>query len=116
MGDLERQHLVQLAPLMLGGMAWDTIRWEHFDCWVTFKAAVERTFGLTRQQLEDAFFSMVPAASESTDAFILRVESRRVRHSIDENTCYRSFLRVLPVQYRAELDRISNYAVAMGNN
>lgn len=58
---------------------------------------------------------MVPTQTKGTDEFILRVETKRVRHKIDANTCYRAFLRTLPVSYREELDKISNYAVAMGN-
>lgn len=58
---------------------------------------------------------MVPTPQEGADEFILRVETKRVRHKIDENTCYRAFLRTLPLNYREELDKISNYAVAMGN-
>jgi hypothetical protein len=59
---------------------------------------------------------MTPASEESPDDFILRVENKRIKHRIDANTCYRSFLRTLPLYYREELDKISNYAVAMGNS
>lgn len=66
--------------------------------------------------MEDAFFSMTPSNTENPDDFILRVENKRVKHKIDANTCYRAFMRTLPIEYREELDKISNYAVAMGNS
>jgi hypothetical protein len=59
---------------------------------------------------------MTPSSVESPDEFILRVENKRVRHKINSNTCYRAFMRTLPLEYREEMDKISNYAVAMGNN
>ena len=85
------------------------------NTWESFKNAVEQNFGLTPEQLEDAFFAMTPASNESPDMFILRVENKRIKHQICPKICYRSFLRVLPVEYREELDNITNYAVAMGN-
>ena len=113
--DLTAAHLHKLAPLMLGSTAWEVVKDIPFMDWDSFKEAVERNFGLTRQQLEDAFFSMTPTNNENPDDFILRVENKRVKHRIDANTCYRAFLRTLPLEYREELDKISNYAVAMGN-
>lgn len=59
---------------------------------------------------------MTPSNTENPDDFILRVKNKRVKHKIDTNTCYRAFMRTLPIEYREELDKIFNYALTKGNN
>jgi hypothetical protein len=78
--DLGRTQISVLAPLMLGFTAWEAVRDSAFGDWSSFKRIVEEKFGLTRQQLEDAFFAMTMDPSETADDFILRVEEKRIRH------------------------------------
>lgn len=78
--DLTTTHIFKLGPLVLGSTAWEVVKEAPFTDWRSFKTAVEQHFGLTRQQLEDAFFGMTPAVNENPDNFILRVENKRVKH------------------------------------
>ena len=61
-----REVVRNLAPVLLGEPVWSAVREETFDSWVNLRAVVERRFGLTTDQVQDAFFSMRPAPGESS--------------------------------------------------
>ena len=63
---LSREVVRNLAPFLLGAPVWSAVREETFDSWVSLRAVVERRFGLTTDQVQDAFFSMRPAPGESS--------------------------------------------------
>lgn len=95
-------------------MAWQSIKSHVFVNWSAFKLLVEQNFGLDRDQILNAFFAMSPAKEEDTSNFILRVKTLRARYAVDDMMCYRAFVRVLPLEYRAELDQIANHAALLG--
>ena len=68
-------HIAQLGPFVLGDTAWQLFGGAYFWDWDTFKECVEARYGLTKDQLEDAFFSMHPASGEDAAAFVLWVEN-----------------------------------------
>ena len=63
---LSREAVRNLAPFLFGAPVWSAVREETFDSWVSLRAAVERRFRLTTNQVQDAFFSMRPAPGESS--------------------------------------------------
>ena len=56
--DLRREHLRQVAPVLLGPMVWEMFKHEAWDSWGEMEAAVDRRFGLSRRQIVNAFFVM----------------------------------------------------------
>lgn len=50
----------------------------RFQVWWDFKVELQGGFGLTQNQLLDAFYAMRPTWGESSARFILRVEDTRI--------------------------------------
>jgi hypothetical protein len=72
-----------LGPLLVGSLGWQQLRGKDIDDWLKFQRAVEEVFGLTRQQLEDQFFTLEPAPGEAASAFLMRVEVARRNVGVD---------------------------------
>lgn len=87
--DLEHEHISHLGPLILGDMIWAEFKHQEFFDWDDFKKAVDDKYGMTHDELIDAFYEMSPAKNETTPDFILRVERLRARYGEDAKTCFR---------------------------
>ena len=55
---MEACHLRQLAPIVLGTPIWTMFKNTQLDSWRGLKKQVESRFGLTADQLLDAFYAM----------------------------------------------------------
>ena len=64
-------HIAQLGAFVLGDTAWQLFGGAYLRDWNTFKECVKARYGLTKDQLEDAFFNMRPASGEDAAAFVL---------------------------------------------
>ena len=51
-------HIAHLGPFVLGNTAWKLFGGAYLRDWDTFKECVKARYGLTKDQLEDAFFNM----------------------------------------------------------
>ena len=74
---------------------------------------MDNKYGLTQKQLLDAFYAMAPAHNESAHQFVLRVEEKRIKYHVTEDSCKRSFLKALPEEFLEELDNLGKMAVAV---
>lgn len=63
-----------IAPIILGRATWEEVKDTHYEDWKEFKRQLSKLYGLSRQQIEDAFFDMRMAKDETPHDFILRVE------------------------------------------
>lgn len=77
---------------------------------------MNQRFGLTSRQVLNAFYAMRPVAGEQESKFLERVEDKRLQYAQDTEMCLRSFLPVLSIGYRRELERLrcTNAALASG--
>ena len=68
--------------------------------WWELKAVVEKRFGLTTDQLLDAFYAMRQGKGETAAEYILRVEDKRLQLGVEETTCFRHFTPLLDEEER----------------
>ena len=87
--DLDYNHISHLGPLILGDMIWAEFKNKDYLSWDEFKEAVDEKYGMTHDELIDAFYEMSPAKNETTPEFILRVERLRARYGEDGKSCFR---------------------------
>ncbi len=73
----------------MGDMIWAEFKSSYFADWDDFKKHVNIKYGMTHDELIDAFYEMSITKGESTPEFILRVERLRARYNEDPRTCYR---------------------------
>lgn len=79
---------------------WRCVKHHEMPTWATLREVVEEAFGLTREEMLDAFYSMRPANGEPSHAFILRVEEKRARYGESTSACYRVFTPMLNLAER----------------
>jgi hypothetical protein len=87
--EMTNEHLVHIAPLILGDMIWAEFQSEQFVDWADFKESITQKYGMTRDELIDAFYEMAPSKGEMAPDFILRVERLRSRYGEAPRTCFR---------------------------
>jgi hypothetical protein len=112
--EIENEHISHLAPLILGDMIWAEFRSKNFFDWADFKDTLTSKYGLTHDELIDAFYEMTPAKGESAPEFILRVERLRARYEEAPKNCFRQFKTKLDVEYRRGLSQLRRAAAIMG--
>lgn len=95
-------------------MIWAEFRSKNFFDWADFKEALTSKYGLTHDELIDAFYEMTPAKGESAPEFILRVERLRARYEEAPKNCFRQFKTKLDVEYRRGLSQLRRAAAIMG--
>lgn len=54
-----------------------------YDDWYNFKKAVEARLGLKTCQILDTLYAMYPITGENSVQFLLKVEDKCVRYSVD---------------------------------
>lgn len=101
---------------MLGGAVWRSIKHKVLSDWGELRGVVEAAYGLTKEEMLDAFYGMRPASGEPAHAFILRVEDKRARYGVDQSACYRVFTPLLSLEERQRLDLMREMAAAFGGS
>ena len=79
LADIDQQGCTNLGPIILGDVAWKVIRSTHIRDWPAFRRAVERRFGISSADLEEALYAAKPAVGEAAWAFVCRVEDERAK-------------------------------------
>lgn len=77
--DLNYHGCARLAPILLGDVAWKVIKDRRIMDWDDFRTEVDRRFGLSASDLQEALYSAKPAQGEQAWAFICRVEDERAK-------------------------------------
>ena len=72
---------------------------------------MESRFGLPRKALVDAFYAMDVAPGQTLSSFVMSVEDKRARLSIDKESCFRTHAPKLEKAGLLDLDGPSDYAV-----
>ena len=80
LSEISNEHIVHIAPLILGDMIWAEFQNKEFVDWAEFKESITQKYGMTRDELIDAFYEMAPSKGETAPNFILRVERLRSRY------------------------------------
>ena len=70
---------------------------------------VESRFGLPRKALVDAFYAMDVAPGQTLSSFVMSVEDKRARLSIDKESCFRTHAPKLEKAGLLDLDGPSDY-------
>lgn len=83
--------------------------------WGEFKAEVGARFGLTSDELTDAFFAMSPGPGETTYDFLLRVEDKRSLYELSPESCYYNFVNKLPPSYKQKLGQLQEMKAMAGS-
>ena len=91
-------YIVQLGLFILGDTTWQLFGGAYFRDWDTFKEFVKARYGLTKDQLEDAFFNMQPASGEDVAAFVLQVEDMHASLGMDMRSVLCTFFPHLPAE------------------
>ena len=74
---------------------------------------VESRFGLTRKALVDAFYAMDVAPGQTLSSFVMSVEDKRARLSIDKESCFRTHAPKLEKAGLLDLDGPSDFAALL---
>ena len=114
--ELQARHIRKLAPFLLGQAVWRTIRHDPLLTWAHLKDVVEHSFGLTKDEMLDAFFAMRPAAGEADGGFILQVDEKRTRLGVTGMQALRYFAPLLSLEGRRSLDQIRDFMATMGGS
>ena len=99
---------------MLGNPVWSLLKNNVVDSWRELKAVVEKRFGLTTDQLLDAFYAMRQGKGETAAECILRVEDKRLQLGVEETTCFRHFTPLLGEEERMRLDSVCKLTATIG--
>ena len=99
---------------MLGNPVWSLLKNNVVDSWRELKAVVEKRFGLTTDQLLDAFYAMHQGKGETAAEYILRVEDKRLQLGVEETTCFRHFTQLLDEEERMCLDAVHKLTATIG--
>lgn len=51
-------HIKRFAPIILGDLIWAEFSHDVFTSWSQFKLVVDKKYGLTQDELIDAFYEM----------------------------------------------------------
>ena len=73
---------------MLGNPVWGLYKNGAIDTWKELKQEVEKRFGLTADQLLDAFYAMRQGREETAAEYILCMENKHLQLNVDEAACY----------------------------
>ena len=102
---LGRCELSELVPEVLGAPIWAIIKTDDtWHSWKELKDIVEARWGLTQEQLREAFFPVRPEKSERPERFVLRVEDARKKLKVDDETTLNVFRHYLPHAMLLKLD------------
>ena len=74
---------------------------------------MESRFGLPRKALVDAFYAMDVAPGQTLSSFVMSVEDKRARLSIDKESCFRTHAPKLEKAGLLDLDGPSDYAALL---
>ena len=91
---------------MLGNPVWSLLKNNVVHSWRELKAVVEKRFGLTTDQLLDAFYAVHQGKGETEAEYVLRVEDKRLQLGSEETTCFRQFTPLLDEEERMHLDTV----------
>ena len=94
--DFEAAHVAQLGQFILGRTTWELFEAAQYPTWRSFVEAVEDRFGLSVEEMQAAFYNLVPVGGETPPNFILRVEDTRARVNVDDKTTFHCFYPRLP--------------------
>ena len=97
-------YIAQLGPFVLGDTTWQLFGGAYFRDWDMFTECVEARYGLTKDQLEDAFFNMQPASGEDADAFVLWVEDTHASLGMDMRSVLHAFFPGLPAELQQKIE------------
>ena len=71
---------------------------------MSFRAEVEKHFGLSDEQLWERFFTLQPKPGESIPKFVIRAEQMRAEQGIDTVTTYHALVHRLDRRLKGMLD------------
>ena len=74
---------------------------------------VESRFGLPRKALVDAFYAMDVAPGQTLSSFVMCVEDKHARLSIDKESCFRTHAPKLEKAGLLDLDGPSDFAALL---
>ena len=64
--------------MVLGNPVWTLYKNSAVDTWRELKLLVEKRFGLTKDQLLDAFYAMRQGRGETAAEYVLRIKDKRL--------------------------------------
>ena len=99
---------------MLGNPVWGLYKNGAIDTWKELKQAVEKCFGLTADQLLDAFYAMRQGKEETAAEYILHMENKHLQLNVDEAACYRNFTPLLNKEECMQLDAVHELTATLG--
>ena len=73
---------------------------------MSFRAEVEKHFGLSDEQLRERFFMLQPKPGESIPKFVIRAEQMRVEQGLDTVTTYHALVHCLDRRLKGMLDQL----------
>ena len=74
---------------------------------------MEDRFGLPKKALVDAFYAMEVSPGQTLSSFVMSVEDKRARLSIDKESCYRTHAPKLERAGLLDLEGPSDYAALL---
>lgn len=72
--DLDPSQIHNLAPTLLGAVGAQQVDYRAIFSWPAFKLAVDKVFGLSREQLMSRFYAMRPGPGELSERFAVRLD------------------------------------------
>jgi len=93
---------------------WRGVKHKSFHSWAELQDTIEAAYGLSEDEMLDAFYAMQPAQGESDAAFILRVNEKMPRLKVDGPAALRHFAPMLSLEGRRKIDTFRSTLVALG--
>jgi hypothetical protein len=105
-GQFDAQHVQNFGPHVLGFVGWQQVSHKMPRTWHDLRREADICFGLTKEQMEEQFFSLKKEAGESAAAFIVRVDLERRKLDVSRLAAYHTFIHALDDELRRCLDMV----------